>query len=295
VTLIVTVNGRESIWLLADRRLSYKARPPIDNARKVMFLECRDGVAILGYAGLGATASGTEPADWMSAVLRGRNLPLEQSLGVLADAMKKQFPRHMIRMPGNGGPAHFVLVTAFIGSETRLYSIGIALRDNHFRYTRHVTDTTTLRARRIGLAGSGQIYLLQDKRWVRPLLRMVKAHELGHVSAHVVEDHLANLNNEVHLGITDNSVGPRCIVACRYKRGGGRHQLYTGKDRDSSDTLLPTIASGRDISALTALLMRHHVNPFEPMMHGEHANCLDKDEYYEELARLPVKPDENLR
>ena len=109
VTLVVAVNGPESIWLLADRRLSYKNRPPKDDARKVMFLETTDGVAILGYAGLGATALGTEPSDWMSAVLRGRNLPLEQSLGVLAEAMKKQLPRHIVRMPVDGRPAHNVV------------------------------------------------------------------------------------------------------------------------------------------------------------------------------------------
>ena len=52
VTLVVTVNGPESIWLLADRRLSSARRPPKDDARNVMFLETTDGVAILGYAGL---------------------------------------------------------------------------------------------------------------------------------------------------------------------------------------------------------------------------------------------------
>jgi hypothetical protein len=90
VTLIVTVNGPESNWLLADRRLSYWGRPPKDDARKIMFLETTDGVAILGYAGLGATVLGTEPADWMSAVLHGRNLPLEQSLGVITDAYSEK-------------------------------------------------------------------------------------------------------------------------------------------------------------------------------------------------------------
>ena len=71
MTLIVTVNGPEAIWLVADRRLTGRRGPIRDDARKLMFLETDDGVAILGYAGLGATARGTEPADWMSAVLRG--------------------------------------------------------------------------------------------------------------------------------------------------------------------------------------------------------------------------------
>jgi hypothetical protein len=86
VTLVLTVNGPETLWMVADRRLSYDGRPPSDFARKVMVLETTDGLAILGYAGLGATAQGNQPADWMSAVLRGINAPLEQSLGIIADA-----------------------------------------------------------------------------------------------------------------------------------------------------------------------------------------------------------------
>ena len=60
MTLVATINTPESIWLLADRRLTYKGRPPKDDAHKVMVLEATDGVALLGYAGLGATALGNE-------------------------------------------------------------------------------------------------------------------------------------------------------------------------------------------------------------------------------------------
>jgi hypothetical protein len=95
----MTINGPETIWALTDRRLSYRILPPNDDGRKVMFLEATDGVAILGYCGLGATLRGTEPADWMSAVLRGRNLPLEQSLGVLAAAIETA-------PPARGGCSH---------------------------------------------------------------------------------------------------------------------------------------------------------------------------------------------
>src|ERR1700682_6331451 len=135
MTLILTVNGPESIWLLADRRLSYERRSPKDDARKVMFLETTDGVAILGYAGLGATRFGTGPADWMSAVLRSRKLPLERCLGVLADAMKKEFPRHMLQMPGREGPAHNLVVPAFIGEVPRLYTVDMAFAPDRRRYT----------------------------------------------------------------------------------------------------------------------------------------------------------------
>jgi hypothetical protein len=310
VTLVVTVNGPESIWLLADRRLSYEVRSPKDDARKVMFLQSTDGVAILGYAGLGATAVGTEPADWMSAVLRGRNLPLEQSLGALAEAMKKQFPQHMVRMPGrDGGPAHNVIVPAFLREEPRLYTIDLAFAPDRksyaFRYTRHLVDKPPLampRPPRVAIAGSGGIYLAQkkDKKWMRSLLRMVRANDRGHVPPLAVADHLANLNNEVRLGIRDKSVGPRCIVAWRHReggvhKGGGGHQFYTDSTRDSGSPCLPTIVAGMDLQALLSVEMPRITKMFEAMRAGQPAKELSKDEINAELARLLDKPDENLR
>jgi hypothetical protein len=272
-----------------------------------MFLETTDGVAILGYAGLGATALGTEPADWMSAVLRGRNLPLEHSLNVLAEAMKQQLPRHMIRMPGAGGPAHNVIVPAFLGNEPRFYTIDLAIASDRksyrFRYTRHVINKPTLampKTPRLGIGGSGALYLTQGKKWIRNLLRVVRAHERCHVSPHAVADHLANLNNQVHLGVTDKSVGPRCIVAWRHRKeevhkGGGAHQFYTGTTRDDSSLSLPVIGHGMDIHALVGVLIPRMTKSLEVMGVGQPAMELDKDGLNAELARLPEKPDENLR
>ena len=48
MTLVLTAKGSNSIWLLADRRLSSKVNDQVkvvkDDARKVMFLETNDGV-----------------------------------------------------------------------------------------------------------------------------------------------------------------------------------------------------------------------------------------------------------
>lgn len=123
VTLVLSVHSRDSLWLVVDRRLSYGGRrPPIDDAVKVMNLETTDGVGLLAYAGLGATSQGTQPSEWMSAVLRGRGgLTFEQALGVLSAAANKQLPKHLVRMPGG---AHFIVVPAFVrGVGSRLYSI----------------------------------------------------------------------------------------------------------------------------------------------------------------------------
>jgi hypothetical protein len=301
VTLVLTVNGYESIWMLADRRLSSKARVVKEDARKMMILETTDGTAILGYAGLGATAHGTEPSDRMSSVLRGRNFSLEQSLGVLAEAMKKQFPRHMLRLPGGGGPAHNIIATAFLGNEARLYTIDLAFtpdRKSHsFRYTRHWIDNQKSAGARppaLAVGGTGALYLLRDKKWMRSLLRLVRACDRCRVSPYAVADHLANLNNEVHSGVKDKSVGPRCIVAWRHRKGGGGHRSYTGTTRDANLPPLPTIATGMDINDLVRVTMPHVAKQFEAWRAGEREKDLDRDELNAELARLPNKPDENL-
>ena len=306
MTLVLAVTGPESIWLLADRRLSTAGRPPKDDGRKMMFLETTDGVAILGYAGLGATARGTEPAEWMNSVLRGRNLPLEQSLGVLAEAMKQQLPRHLIQIPANRAAAHHVIVPAFLDTEPRLYSIDLVFapdrKSYNFRYTRHEVNRplpTSPRPPPLGMGGTGGLHLVKDTKWMRSLLRVVRAHDSGKVSARAVADHLATLNNDVHLAVPDKSVGARSIVAWRYRKdgvqnGGGGHQFYTGTKRDASTPSLPTIARGMDVAAIVKALEPHMTKMFQAMKAGESAQELDKDDINAELARLPAKPDEDL-
>jgi hypothetical protein len=297
LTLILTVNGPETIWVLADRRLSYNGRPPKDDARKVMFLETNDdGVAILGYAGLGATARGTEPADWMSAVLRGRNVPLEEALGKLADALKAQFPRHMLQIHKNFRAAHTVLIPAFLNGEARLYSIDLVFTPDRssqmFRYTRFGVKNST-RAPRVAIAGSSEGCLAQNKnKWMRGLLRVVKACDRLQVSELEVADHLANLNNEVHLQDKFKLVGPRCLVAWRHRRGGvrnggGGHQFYTSTVRDADSPALPHIATGMDVAALMAVMMPRWTERLNSLQTGQPPKDVDVDEINAALARLP--------
>jgi hypothetical protein len=73
MTLVLSVPSRDYLWVVVDRRLSYGGRrPPVSDAVKIMDLETTDGRGLLAYAGLGAMARGTQPSEWMSAVLRGR-------------------------------------------------------------------------------------------------------------------------------------------------------------------------------------------------------------------------------
>jgi len=308
VTLIVTVNGPDTIWLLADRRLSARGRRPNENGRKLMFLETTDGVAILGYAGLGATTGGTEPADWMSAVLRGRNMPLEQSLSVLAGALQRQFPRHLLRLAGPNPPVHNILIPAFVGASAHLYSIDMVFAHDRksykFRYTRHVVGGVGAKAGRtprIGLAGSGLTQLMGKRQWARELLRLVRACDMQKISHNVVADHFATINHQVHLGATDGSVGPRCIVAWRNRKdgphkGGGGQRYYTSKTLDRDAPALPSISNGMDVRALVNAIWPHMMASMPKP--GESKGSLpelDVNALNAALAKLPEAPDETLK
>jgi hypothetical protein len=113
-------------------------------------------------------------------------------------------------------------------------------------------------------------------------------------------DHLAKLNHEVHLAVTDKSVGPRCVVAWRFRKGGahdggGGHQFYTGTKGDADTLPLPQLSNGMDVSALVQVTMPHFIKGLEAFQRGEPMPELNKDEINAELARLPDKPDEDLR
>lgn len=306
MTLVLTINGPDTIWMLTDRRISFANRPPKEDGRKMMMLETKDGVAMLGYAGLGATAGGTEPADWMSAVLRGRNLPLEQSLGELSSALQRQFPRHLAALPVQFGAAHSILVPAFLNDEPRVYSIDLAFAPDRqsysFRYTRHVVGPVPSdppRTPRIGVAGSGTSFLLRDKRWIRELLKLVRACDRNRIAPHVVADHLALINSRVSQGTLDNSVGPRSIVVWRHRKGsarkgGGAHQFYNGVEREGDSAALPTIVNGMDLQALIRTTMPFMMAQMSSLKAGGQAPEMDRDAINSALAKLPDKPDETL-
>jgi hypothetical protein len=305
MTLIVTITGPETIWALADRRLSREGHVEREDARKLMVLETTDGVAILGYAGLGVTGLGTEPADWMSNVLRGRNWPLEPSLNALAEAIKRRLPAHLLRLRGPGPQVHTVCIPAFLGTKPRYYSIGLvagsAGRPTFFRYTRWVvgkTGKSAPRTPRIAVDGSGAVHLFRDRRWERPLLRLIRSCDRGALQPDTVADHLAGLNSRVSRA--ERTVGPRCIVAWRHRkdgvhRGGGGHWCYTGSIRDPNSTLLPTIGCGMDVSAYISAMMPHVTGILTARLHGIPPPELDKCALDAALARLPADPDETLR
>jgi hypothetical protein len=269
-----------------------------------MFLETTDGVAILSYAGLGATVSKTEPADWMSAVLRGRNWQLEPSLRVLAIALERELPSYLSPFRLRDDFSHAVVVPAFVGSESRLYAIDMTVSTDgklaRFQHARLVfaSEKSPPRTPRVCFSGSGRAVLSKDMSWRRNVLRLVKAYDRGRVTAQTVADALAEINYRVSQ--KERTVGPSCIVAWRNRKGGvhhdgGGHQAYTGIARDQNTPLLPTIANGMDVHSLLRSMMPHMLRQMEAMRAGNAGVQLDAAAVNADLARLPITPDEKLR
>ena len=295
------------MWTVADRRLTdNKGRVVREDARKIMFLETTDGVAILAYAGLGSTARGTEPSDWMSAVLRGRNWTLEQSLDTLANALKREMPSHLNGLRVQAGTSHNVLISAFVNNEPRVYTIDLALSPDRqrstFRCTRWIVSTKDLppRTPNFGLAGSGTVVLARDTSWRRHVLGLVNAYDRHRITAKTVADALAAVNHRVSLALADGTVGPKCIVAWRNRRtgvhkDGGGHQAFTGTARDQDTHSLPTISNGMDTHAILAALMPHSRKHLAALLAGNADAQLDTDAANADLAQLPETPDEKLR
>jgi hypothetical protein len=254
MTLLASINGPETIWFLADRRISWPARPPKDDAQKVVLLRAVDGLAIIGYVGLGITARGTEPSEWIRSVLEKRGYPLEESLSVLASAMERELPPHLMQLPMSGR-TYGVLAPAFYGdwshSSARLYSIdpvSCPKHGGHFRVVRHDMANTGVPTP-VTIAGSGRgtfMKLMEDRSRLSTLRHMIRACANGRILADVVADYLAHLNHEVHK--INPSVGPRCIVVWRHrlggKRFGGGYLYYTAGRREQQTpdpSLLPPL------------------------------------------------------
>ena len=306
MTLILAITSPEAVWLAADRRLSYPGRLPREDARKVMFLDSNEDTAILGYSGLGATALGTEPCDWMSAVLRGRFHTIEESLSVLADALRIHLAPHLRGLRGGGVVAHHIYAPCLIAETPKFYTIDYlydrrASQDS-FRFTRHIVPaagTAIERTPRIGLSGSGALFLRRHLHWRRPLLSLVSANDHGRIQPTVLADRIASICYEAHLATPDGTVGHRSIVAWRYRRhghhrGGGGHRCYTKGVRERDVPPLPSIVNGMDFNAIGGVIRDHMIRSMNRMPAGSLGEWNNSD-VWTDVSSLPSDPDPTLR
>lgn len=303
MTLIIGLTSKETIWLMGDRRLVSKKATSNDyeikyeDAIKVMELATMEAdIALIGYAGLGKTTSGKELSDWMSSVLNGRNVPLEDSLKILANAIKCRLPKYISNFNFKKFD-HNVVIPAFHNNHPKLYSIDLSISPKtnviKFRFTQHVNlkkNGELLLPPRLALAGSGTTYLTSNTKWMRQLLSLTKKSDKGDIDPSVVADELAKINLKVSENMKDKTVGPNSIVVWRNRRqgihkGGGAHKSYTGDKADNTNSpLIPMIAGGMDVKAISRIFMKHFEGNIE----------IDYNLMNEEISQIPDFPSEDL-
>lgn len=294
MTVIISVIGREAIWLAADRRLSRNGKPVEEDATKVALLETTDGRAIFGYAGIGLTQRGVEPSDWLGAILRGRNCQLDDAMNFVKAAFETELPRFF---RARQIPCHHLLAPCFIDGRPWLY---VLQADAGGAGTMNVTATAFGRdpphrshPPTIAVIGSGALPFLKKKGWHRPIWRLVKAHNRNVISASTMADHLGGLISE--LSKDDPFVGERAIVAWRGRNGGGETLAYVAGERvtgPDAKLRVPTVVTGIDLNALTNL--PHFRQMMEAVERGTPVQPTDPDQANAELATLPG-PDDRLR
>lgn len=302
MTCIISLASRHTIWLASDRRLSFPNRPAQENARKTMILETKDGAALLGYAGLGRTALGTEPSDWMFNVLRGRNGPMEPLLTILAGAVQREMPKHIKQFGPGVAPVHAIIIPAFVSGKYLLYTIGLKLNcigaAVEIKFQKWGPAMPGGRPPRICVAGSAEAVLLRQKNWVRPLLRLASASDRGQISPETVANQLARII--VDVSKRDRFTGMNSIVCWRNRKGGphkmgGEHKFYDNGARVLDDSVIPMLLNGYPISDVGHALAALHLDNFIKWDREGPLKPVDDATMAAAVSKIADMPDENLK
>lgn len=306
MTLVAAVVGERSLWLVADRRLSVAQKAPQDDALKVFSLDATDGVALFGYAGLGATAKKAQPAQWMSNVLRGRAVDIESAMVAIADAASRQLPQHLARLPLAGTAVHTVLVPAFVGGQPRLYTIDTTQpKDGSVGETainRHMSEHISVPSAFCPLfraIGSGASSFPSARDWWRPFISLMRACDRGQVRPHVVAGRLAGLAHAVYLKAPNAHVSANCVVTWRFNpayagKWSSGHALFSAGQFEPNAPGLPTVVQGLDLQAVVAVIRSHAEKTILQVRAGKLDTQVDRGTMNTELGKLPRLPDELL-
>ena len=195
MTFALGLTSGRSVFMVADHRISWSTRFD-DRGVKVATVRAVDGLALLGYAGLGETANGTQPSAWMRNLLNGRKLTVEGCIAEVAIGIEHQFRQHMLDLGD-----HLVVVSAVVDDQPRMY--GIHLRDKGVGYAplrqAQLAESGISQdaAPRAIYTGSGGAWFGRRKNkavWLREVYSRARDHDAGWVSGAAVAAVLACLD-----------------------------------------------------------------------------------------------------
>ena len=114
MTLILMVLNRFGVWQSSDHRLvNLRSAAVRDDSVKQLALVCKDGAALISYAGIGSLAMGREEvvlSDWLRETLRGDAQSLDQKLRLL----QKNATRDLARPFRDAATHHLFMIGAFL-------------------------------------------------------------------------------------------------------------------------------------------------------------------------------------
>lgn len=298
MTFVVSLVSRDTIWLAADRRISW-ADKHSDHGVKIMTMETSDGVAILGYAGLGETPQGNQPSEWMADVLRGFNLSMDEALWKLAHEIQQHLLAHLLDL-GN----HLILVPAFVDGESRVYGVGLS-EDGQVGYTKLRLEDPLYPAHlspappRVMYTGSGGNWFAKrqlKRRWVRELCSLTKQHDARRISDYAMSDRLAALNLQVSHSV--DNVSPDCVVVWLRRPGSklpiSGQQSYEGVKRVRTLSL-PSVATDPEGPALGRWIFDHTHTLESDLSDGQCSEALRFTSVVPREGSSPLNRDNGLR
>jgi hypothetical protein len=285
MTLLIGIATADSIWMCGDRRLT-ASNGQRDDARKVVGLDCQDGVALVGYAGLGATRlDAPDLSAWVVNTLNCRNEPVVQSLAILAEAAQR---RIWPRLDSTIGEHRFAIV-AFVDGKPRICTIGLSA-DGRFEFVERPFRGDAF----FIYAGSGA----KKARNREPEMRRALSHFVGGSStADDFARFLASVNFAVCTEDKDPFVGPTCTVGWRsLGNASGDSKGFDGTTEVSMGDMrmaVPIIARGINVEALSSVALPEMKRHLDALRSGTPYETAD-EAHNAELAKLAAKPDDRL-
>ena len=121
MTFFVLATGQSSVWLTVDQRLSSLNGPKrTDDGVKLLSFDGLDGAGLMGYAGLGKTARGMQPSEWMAGMLRGHKMTVQSAVNLVARGVSEQVGRHL---PPNS--MHSIGIAAIVDGLPELHAVSL--------------------------------------------------------------------------------------------------------------------------------------------------------------------------
>jgi hypothetical protein len=292
MTLALVALGENSIWAMADRMLSFEGKTRTD-AIKLAEFQGDDGVAVIAYAGLGETAAGMQPSQWITNVLRGyKPIAIEQGLTVLAEATFKNLAPNLLDLPQKTGRSHAFLIAAHINKKPQLFTIEVELNAEgslvHTRHTRWLNSRGV--PHRIAIAGSGAAFLLKESRLLRNVLTAIRAADAGKASHQEVSELFEAVNARVAANV--NSVSAACIVLWRIiGEGGGAHRWFP--PAEGAPEFIPSVAGGMPAHEIISAILPTMQEHLHKLMRGEQSE-IDPKKMQALINHISDTPDSSL-